>query len=86
MHAVPLVSVPIGRAAVRDLFEQRIDLSSARQRDRVQQVRGCVPVCGGLVQTRSLHSSSFFPSVRRARNKWLRTAGTLLRVTSATSA
>ena len=53
MHAVPLVSVPIGRAAVRDLFEQRIDLSSARQRDRVQQVRGCVPVCGGLVQTRS---------------------------------
>jgi hypothetical protein len=81
------MSVPVCRAAVGDLFEQRIDLSSARQRDRVQQMRGCLPVSGRLVHRPGhLHSSSFFPSVRRARNKWLRTAGTLLRVTSATSA
>jgi len=30
LHALPLVRVQVGRAAVSDLFEQRIDLSPAR--------------------------------------------------------
>ena len=41
VHAVPLVRVPVGPVAVGDLFEQRVDVSAARQRDRIQQVPHC---------------------------------------------
>ena len=87
VHAFALVSVQVCRAAVGDLFEQQVDISSARQRGRTQQLPGCLPLRRRFAHGPGhLHSSSFVPSVRRARNKWLRTAGTVLRVTSATSA
>jgi hypothetical protein len=35
------VRVQVGRVTVGDLFEQRIDVSAARQRDRVQQAPHC---------------------------------------------
>jgi hypothetical protein len=41
VHAVSLVCVEVGRMTVGDLFEQRVDVSAARQRDRVQQPSGC---------------------------------------------
>jgi hypothetical protein len=41
VHAVSLVHVEAGRITVGDLFEQRIDVSAARQRDRVQQPYSC---------------------------------------------
>ena len=43
MHAFALVSVQVRRAAVGDLFEQQVDVSSARQRGGTQQLPGCVP-------------------------------------------
>jgi hypothetical protein len=49
VHAVLLVSVPVCRVAVSDLFEDRIDIGSAWQRDRVQQMPRCLPACGWLV-------------------------------------
>ena len=49
VHAVPLVSVPVCRTTVGDLFEERIDIGAAWQRDRGQQMTSWLPAGGWLV-------------------------------------
>jgi hypothetical protein len=41
MDAFSLMGIQAGRAAVGDLFEQEVDLSSAGQRGGVEQTAGC---------------------------------------------
>ena len=49
VHTVPLVSVPVGSVAVGDLFEERIDIGPAWQRNRVQQMPVCLAAGGWVV-------------------------------------
>ena len=79
VHAVLLMRVPVGAAALGSLFQQEIDVGVARQGSIVQ--RGLGWHRGG-----HFHSWSVFASARRARKRWLRTAGSVAPVTLAISA
>ena len=85
MHAFALVTIEDATAADRGLLQQQVDVGTARQHSGAQQrlaVRVRVIHWGAT----SLHFSSFLLNARRARKRWLRTAGSVLPVAAATSA
>ena len=87
MHTLLLVGVAVGTTAGGDLLEQEVDDGATRKSDGGEWRPADLAVRRRIVQRAAyLHSSSFFPSARRARNRWLRTAGSVLPVTLAISA